>query len=296
MLEGQEGLNWDRWRRICFDTERLGFASLRRSDHLISLMGPQTSERDCIECWESLALAAEWTKTIEFGPMVSPMTFREPGMLAKIAASVDSLSGGRLLLGVGAGWNDDEHAVFGIPFLTQRERFDRLEAGIPAMRDLWKKTSPKPVRETIPLLIGGKGAKRTLPLVAREAAEWNLSRLDADQFRELSAELDRNCREVGREPATVRRSVMCSFIVGRDRDEMLERASKVREVVPSLGGMTPAEVLENRKNAWFVGTPDEIAERMREHSKLGVDLFMLQHFVLDDSEALQLLSEVARAL
>src|SRR5437762_10615088 len=98
MLEGQEGLNWDRWRRICADAERLGFASLRRSDHLISLMGPDTSERDCIECWESLALAAEWTKTIEFGPMVSPMTFRLPGVLAKIAASVDALSGGRLIL------------------------------------------------------------------------------------------------------------------------------------------------------------------------------------------------------
>src|SRR5881397_3883601 len=152
MLEGQEGLSWERWRRICSDVERLGFESLRRSDHLISLMGPGTGERDCIECWESLALAAEWTKTIEFGPMVSPMTFRLPGVLAKMAASVDALSGGRLILGVGAGWNQNEHAVFGIPFLNEKERFELLERGIKIMRDLWDKTSPKPVRNPIPIL------------------------------------------------------------------------------------------------------------------------------------------------
>lgn len=296
MIEGQEGLNWDRWRRICADTERLGFASLRRSDHLISLMGEHTSRRDCIECWESLALAAEWTKTIEFGPMVSPITFRLPGVLAKIAASVDSLSGGRLLLGVGAGWNDNEHAVFDVPFYTQRERFDRLEAGIATMRELWTKTNPKPVRDAIPLLLGGKGGKRTLPLVAREAAEWNLSRLDTDLFRALSADLDRCCREVNRDPATVKRSVMTSFIIGRSRDDQLARAAELKEVVPALGPMTPEQVLENRKDAWFVGTPDEIAQRMRGLGKLGIDLFMLQHFLLDDGEALQLLSEVGKEL
>jgi alkanesulfonate monooxygenase SsuD/methylene tetrahydromethanopterin reductase-like flavin-dependent oxidoreductase (luciferase family) len=290
MIEGQEGLNWDRWRRICSDTERLGFASLRRSDHLISLMGPHTSERDCIECWESLALAAEWTKTIEIGPMVSPMTFRLPGVLAKVAASVDSLSGGRLLLGIGAGWNENEHKVFDVPFLTQRQRFDRFEAAIPAMRELWRKTSPKPVRGSIPFVFGGKGLKRTIPLAAREAAEWNLSRLDTDLFRDCSGELDRCCREIGRDPRTIRRSVMTSFIIGRSREDLLERAAKVRDVLPSLAAMSPEEVLENRKDAWFVGTPDEIAERMRELSKLGIELFMLQHFLLDDAEALEVVA------
>src|SRR5215472_16200167 len=123
MIEGQEGLNWERWHRICTDAQRLGFASLRRSDHLVSLMGDP--QRDCIECWESLALAADWTSTIEFGPMVSPMTFRPPALLAKMAATVDALSGGRLILGVGAGWNDHEHSLFEIPFPTERARFDR---------------------------------------------------------------------------------------------------------------------------------------------------------------------------
>ena len=291
MLEGQEGLNWERWRRICTDAERLGFASLRRSDHLISLMGPDTSTRDCIECWTSLALAAEWTKRIEIGPMVSPMTFRHPAVLAKIAASVDSLAGGRLILGVGAGWNENEHKVFDIPFLTQKERFDLLENSIPTMLEIWKTTNPKPARNPIPLLMGGRGARRTLPLVARYAAEWNLSQLNADMFRERSEFLDRCCRDVGRDPASVKRSMMTSYIVGRDRDEQLERAAQVREVIPSLKSMSPEDVLLNRKDAWLVGTPEQIAERIRELGRVGVQLFMLQHFLLDDSDALELLAK-----
>jgi len=291
MIEGQEGLSWERWRRICADVERLGFGSLRRSDHLISIMGPSTSERDCIECWTSLALAAEWTKRVEIGPMVSPMTFRFPSVLAKIAATVDSLSGGRLILGVGAGWNENEHTVFGIPFLTQKERFDLLESTLATMPAIWAKTNPKPARNPIPILMGGKGARRTLPLAAKHAAEWNLSRLDADEFRERSGMLEQCCRDIGRDPESIKRSVMTSYIIGRDRTDQLERAAKVREVIPSLQAMTPEEVLDNRKDAWFVGTPEEVAERMRELSKLGIDLFMLQHFLLDDSDALELLSQ-----
>jgi alkanesulfonate monooxygenase SsuD/methylene tetrahydromethanopterin reductase-like flavin-dependent oxidoreductase (luciferase family) len=289
MIEGQEGLSWERWRRICADAESLGFASLRRSDHLISLMN--APERDCIECWASLALAAEWTKRIEIGPMVSPMTFRFPGVLAKQAAAVDALSGGRLILGVGAGWNENEHRVFDIPFPTQRERFDRLEAGVRKMREIWETTNPKPARNPIPLLIGGKGARRTLPLVAREAAEWNHSTLDPDAFREHSTVLDQCCRDLGRDPKTIRRSVMCAFLIGRNRSELLDRARQAAELIPPLQALTPEEVLENRKDAWFVGTPEQIAGRMRELSKLGIDLFMLQHFLLDDADALRLLAD-----
>ena len=289
MIEGQEGLSWERWRRICSDVDTLGFASLRRSDHLISLMNDPS--RDCIECWTSLALAAEWTKRIEFGPMVSPITFRLPGVLAKQAASVDALSGGRLILGVGAGWNENEHEVFHIPFYMQRERFDSLESGIRIMRETWEKSNPKPARNPIPLLIGGKGAKRTLPLVAREAAEWNHSTLNAEAFRDHTATLDRCCHDVGRDPKSIKRSVMTSYIIGRDTSELQERAAGVSQILPPLKSLSPDQVLENRKQAWFVGTPVQIAEQMREYAKLGVDLFMLQHFLLDDGDALRLLAE-----
>jgi alkanesulfonate monooxygenase SsuD/methylene tetrahydromethanopterin reductase-like flavin-dependent oxidoreductase (luciferase family) len=295
MIEGQEGLSWDRWRGICHDTDTLGFDSLRRSDHLISLMN--SPERDCIETWASLALAAEWTKRIQLGPMVSPMTFRHPAILAKMAAAVDALSGGRVILGVGAGWNENEHRVFGIPFYTEKERFDHLERGIIAMRDTWNTSNPKPVHNPMPLLIGGKGRKRTIPLVAREAAEWNVSRLDMDLYKEASADLEAACREIGRDPRSIRHSVMTSYIVGRDRSELRDRAAQVSKVVRQLGGMTPDEVIEDRREAWFVGTPEEIAEKMRGVGAMGVDLLMLQHFLLDDSDALQLLaSEVIPAV
>jgi len=288
MIEGQEGLSWDRWRRICTDADSLGFASLRRSDHLISLMGAPT--RDCVECWTSLALAAEWTKRIEFGPMVSPMTFRFPSVLAKQAAAVDALSGGRLILGVGAGWNGNEHTSFQIPFLTEKERFDRLESGIKVMREIWESTNPRPVRNPIPLLIGGKGLKRTMPLAAREATEWNLGRFDTDMFRDLNGTLDRLCREIGRDPAAIRRSIMTTYLIGRDRNELRERAAKLAGVLTSLHGQDADEVIQTMRSRAFVGTPEEIVEQMREHARVGVELVMLQHFLLDDSDALQLLA------
>jgi alkanesulfonate monooxygenase SsuD/methylene tetrahydromethanopterin reductase-like flavin-dependent oxidoreductase (luciferase family) len=288
MIEGQEGLNWDRWRHICYDADTLGFDSLRRSDHFFSVMG--AVDRDCIECWTSLALAAEWTKRIELGPMVSPMTFRLPSMLARIATSVDVLSGGRVILGVGAGWYEREHDEFGVPFLTVKERLDRLEDGIKTIRATWVKSNPKPPRGTIPLLMGGLGEKRALPIVAREAAEWNMTRLDTDVYKQKRKVLEDCCRAIGRDPATIRQSVMTSYIIGRNRDELRERAAQVREIVPRMKDMNPDDVLEETRKTWFVGTPEEIADQIRGVAALGIDLFMLQHFLLDDRDALKLLA------
>jgi alkanesulfonate monooxygenase SsuD/methylene tetrahydromethanopterin reductase-like flavin-dependent oxidoreductase (luciferase family) len=297
MIEGQEGLTWERWRNICRDADAMGFASLRRSDHFFSVMG--VTDRDCIECWTSLALAAEWTKNIEIGPMVSPMTFRPPALLARIAAAVDLLSGGRLILGVGAGWYEREHAEFGIPFPSQKERFDNLESGIRVIRDTWHKSNPKPARNPIPLLLGGKGERRTLPLVAREAAEWNYSSLDAEVYAQRRDVLDAKCREIGRDPSSIRRSIMVGFIIGRNRNELRERALKAREIVapPRITSADADGILEEQRTKWFVGTPAEIVEQMQQHVALGVELFMLQHFLLDDHDALELLAkEVAPAI
>jgi alkanesulfonate monooxygenase SsuD/methylene tetrahydromethanopterin reductase-like flavin-dependent oxidoreductase (luciferase family) len=288
MIEGQEGLNWDRWRRLCHDVEALGFASLRRSEHLISLMGDD--QRDCIDCWTSLALAAEWTKSIQFGPMVSPMTFHHPAVLARQAAAVDVLSGGRLILGVGAGWNEREHELFGVPFYTLRERMDLLENGVARIRDTWKKSNPKPSQNPIPLLMGGRGEKRALPMIAREAAEWNLSHIDADEYRQKRAVLEENCRAIGRDPSTIRHSVMATYIIGRDRDDLRERAAKMRDFLPSLHNLDIDGAMGAIRKRGLVGTPDEIVEQIRKHAALGVDLFMLQHFLLDDRDALELLA------
>jgi alkanesulfonate monooxygenase SsuD/methylene tetrahydromethanopterin reductase-like flavin-dependent oxidoreductase (luciferase family) len=289
MIEGQEGLNWERWRLICHDAEALGFDSLRRSDHLFSVMG--IVERECIECWTSLAMAAEWTKTIEFGPMVSPLTFRPPALLARMATAVDLLAGGRLILGVGAGWYEREHVENGIPFLTMGGRMDLLEDGIKTIRGTWEKANPKPPRGSIPLLMGGRGEKRALPMVAREAVEWNLSHMDAEEYVSKKKVLDAACRAIGRDPSSIRHSVMANFIIGRDRMEVRERALQLREIIPSLNGLDADDVIAKVGERGLAGTPEEVADQIKKYSKQGVELFMLQHFLLDDREALKLLSE-----
>jgi len=296
MIEGQEGLNWERWRRICHDAETLGFDSLRRSDHLFSVF--KVPGRDCIECWTSLALAAEWTTRIEFGPMVSPMTFRPPAVLARMATTVDLLSQGRLILGVGAGWFEEEHLDNGIPFFTVKERFDLLEEGIKTIRQTWNAASPKPPRGgTVPLLMGGRGEKRAMPMMAREAAEWNVGFDGPDRYRHQSQVFDACCRAIGRDPASVRRSVMTSFLIGRNQDELRDRARQIGDVIPRYKNVAPDEVLKLAAATWLVGTPDEIAGQVRNMASLGIELVMLQHFLLDDSEALQLLaSEVIPAV
>lgn len=296
MIEGQEGLNWERWRRICNDADTLGFDSLRRSDHLFSVF--KVAGRDCIECWASLALAAEWTTRIELGPMVSPMTFRPPAVLARIATAVDLLSQGRLILGVGAGWFEEEHLDNGIPFFTVKERFDLLEEGIKTIRQTWNAASPKPPRGgTIPLLMGGRGEKRAMPMIAREAAEWNVGFDGPDKYRHQRQVFDECCRAIARDPASVRRSVMTSFLIGRNKDELRDRARQIGEVIPRYKDVAPDEVLKLAAATWLVGTPGEIAGQIRNMASLGIELVMLQHFLLDDSEALQLLaSEVIPAV
>ena len=288
MIEGQEGLNWDRWRLICHDAEALGFDSLRRSDHLFSVMG--MVERDCIECWTSLAMAAEWTKTIELGPMVSPLTFRPPAILARIATAVDLLAGGRLILGVGAGWYEREHVENGIPFLTMGGRMDLLEEGIKTIRATWDKANPKPPRGTIPFLMGGRGEKRALPMVAREAVEWNLSHMDAEEYLQKKKVLDAACRDIGRDPSSIRHSVMANFIIGRDRAEVRERALQLREIIPSLKDLDADQVMARVAERGLVGTAEEIVGQINKYSEHGVELFMLQHFLLDDRDALKLLA------
>lgn len=289
MIEGQEGLTWDIWRTLCREVEDFGFDALRRSDHLYSVMG--VAGRECIDPWASMALAAQWTQTIRFAVMVSPLTFYEAAPLARMAASVDQLSGGRLMLGVGAGWNAEEHELYNVPFLTVRERLDRLEEGIRTIRQAWAQSATRPDQDPMPILMGGQGEKRALKIVAREASEWNLTRLDLETFRHKSGVVDGFCREIGRDPREIRRSIMCSFIIGRDQTELRERAEAIGKVLPRFDGMEPDQILEAAAAGSLVGTPDQIVERIREFTPLGVDLFMLQHFLMEDTDALGLLAE-----
>ena len=293
MIEGQEGLTWDRWRNLCRQAEDLGFESLWRSDHFFSVMGEP--QRDCIETWVSLALCAEWTKRIKFGPNVCPMTFRPPAVLARMATAVDLLSGGRLVLGVGAGWYEAEHEAFHLPFPGPKERADLLEQGVAIIEETWEETNPKPTRGRVPLLVGGGGEKRTIPLAARVADEWGVGgRPSPEDFARKTGILEDECRRHGRDPKAVGRSFQSGFLIGHDRAEQLERAAAMREVIPRFKEMAPEEVLEAARRNWLVGTPAEIAEQLRPYLDLGLTRWHCQHFLLDDDEALALIArEVA---
>lgn len=291
MIEAQEGLNWEQWRRLCRDVEELGFASLRRSDHLMSVF--DGLERDALDCWASLALAAEWTTKIEFGSMVSPLSWHSPVILARQAAAVDVLSDGRLIFGVGAGWFASEHDQFGLSLAPLKQRLDNYESGIETILRTWQLTNPKPRRNgRVPILLGGRGEGRGLRIIATYADEWNVPNAELQLYQRKVGAFVEHCRAVGRDPSTVRRSTLHGgYLIGANEREVLERAAKVRTVLPELKELEPREVLEALPT-WFAGTPDQIVEKMKGFIESGVDLFMLTHLLLDDREGLELLAEV----
>jgi alkanesulfonate monooxygenase SsuD/methylene tetrahydromethanopterin reductase-like flavin-dependent oxidoreductase (luciferase family) len=290
MIEGQEGVDWRLWKHLAETVEGLGFDSFWRSDHLYSVFGDV--DRDTIECWASLAHIAAWTRRIPFGPNVSPMTFREPGVLAKTAASVDVLSGGRLVMGVGAGWYESEHRNFAIRFPPLKERMDRMDAAFGIMEDVWKSRNPRPVRGTIPFLVGGGGERRTLRAVARHAQLWSIGyKPDLETWAHKVEVLEQHCSEIGRNPREIRRGFQTPFVIGRTEEDLLRRAASLRAVIPAYGEVPPEQVLAGVRERNFAGTPAEIAAQMRPYIEAGVDLFWMQHFLFEDDEALALLMD-----
>ena len=305
MIEGQEGLNWDRWRRIIRATEDLGFESLFRSDHFFSLSGPHN--RDALETFLSFVLVAEESSRICFGSLVSSMTFRHPSLLARQAAQIDALSGGRFILGMGAGWNVPEHEAFGLPFPPVRERMDRLEEGIQVVRTLWGdgpasfegryyqlkdvECYPKPAQSPAPILVGGSGEKRTLRIVAKYADEWNAVGQTLEGYRHKNEVLLEHCAAVGRDASTIRRSMMCGFVIGRDEAGIRAHLGRIAEALPMLGRGDPGEVLEGVKSrGWLVGTPSEVVEQIGRREEAGIQRIMMQHHAQVDFETLELIA------
>ncbi len=205
MIEGQDGLNWPRWKALAEAAEGLGFAGLYRSDHFTNPEGPH---KDALEMWVSFSYLAATTERIEFGPMVSPISFRNPVVSAWSAAAVDDLSGGRFHMGLGAGWQEREHRSFGFDLLELKDRFARFEEGVQVVKLLLQSDEPvafdgnyyhledalllpRPARAGgPPIVIGGNGEKRTMPLAARYADEWNAVFVTPERFADLSQHLD----------------------------------------------------------------------------------------------------------
>jgi F420-dependent oxidoreductase-like protein len=223
MIEGQDGLNWSRWQGIARTVEDSGFVGLYRSDHFTNPQGPF---KDSLECWTSLTWLASHTSRIEFGPLVSPVSFRHPSNLVRMAAAVDDLSGGRLYLGLGAGWQDREHTNYAFRLGDVPERMARFREAVQIVAHLLRSDAPltfngrhyqlndavllpRPVRAGGPkLIIGGSGKQVTLPLAARYADEWNMAFRPAEQYAALNTELDAQLDKIGRPRTAVKRTLM----------------------------------------------------------------------------------------
>ncbi len=296
MLEGQNGLTWPRWQKLAAAVENLGFAGLYRSDHFTNADAP---DLDSLELWVSLTWLASHTRRIEFGPLVTPFSFRHPALTARMAAAVDDLSGGRLTLGLGAGWQAREHQHFGFDLLDLPQRFARFEEGLEVVTRLLNSDQPMtfdgqyfPLKEAILLprpqrpggpriLIGGNGFQRTLPLVARYAAEWNAVLIPAAEVVRHNQHLDQLLAAQGRAPTEVRRSLMTGCRFGKDQ-AALDR---------QLDGRPVAEL---RARGIVVGTPAAVAGQIGELAATGLQRVMLQWLDLDDLDGLAALAATVR--
>jgi F420-dependent oxidoreductase-like protein len=301
MIEGQDGLTWPRWQRLAAATEDLGFAGLYRSDHYTNANPP---DKASLELWASLTWLAGHTSRIEFGPLVSPVSFRQPTMTARMAAAVDDLSGGRLQLGLGAGWQVREHTNYGWDLLEVGPRLDRFEEGLDVITRLLQSDEPVDyegdyyrLKEAIllprpsrpggpPIVIGGNGEKRTLPLVARYADEWNGVFLDPPAYARLNARLDELLGAAGRDPASVRRSLMAGCAYGGDEATLKRKAARY--------GRTPEEA--RKAGTIAVGDDGELVDQLGAWAAAGVQRIMLQWLELDDLDGLEGLARIASSL
>ncbi|MDP3186383.1 MAG: TIGR03560 family F420-dependent LLM class oxidoreductase [Anaerolineales bacterium] len=299
MIEGQNGLTWPRWQRLAAAVEELGFVGLYRSDHFTNATPP---DKESLELWVSLTWLASHTKRIEFGSLVSPLSFRHPAFTARVAAAVDDLSdaggGGRLTLGLGAGWQEREHHLFGFDLLDMKSRFARFEEGLEVITRLLKSDAPvtsegkyyqlrgatllpRPARRGgPPILIGGNGEKRTLPLVAKYADEWNAIFLQPDDFKRLNARLDDLLKQNGRAPESVRRSMMTGLKFGRTKKELKEKLAAKNQKADDL-----------RRKGLIVGVGEEIVPQLTALEEAGLQRIMLQWLDLDDLAGLEALAK-----
>jgi F420-dependent oxidoreductase-like protein len=304
MIEAQEGLNWERWRRIVDSADRLGFESVWRSDHLYSVMGRH--ERETLALAPSLTAVALWSERLVFGQLVSPVSFREPVHLAYEAAALDRLSNGRYVFGIGAGWNESEHRAFGFRLPPLKERFDRLEEALKLITLLWSgervdfdgtyyqldmaQAALTPENGRAGMLIGGGGERRTLRLVAEYADEWNITPTTPDDYNRKVEVLEGHCRDIGRDPAEIQRSIMLSHVIGRDEQELHERARKLMAITGREGQDAEQVLQAMRERGLLVGTPDEVVELIHQRASQGIQRIMLQTLDMDDIPVLELIA------
>jgi F420-dependent oxidoreductase-like protein len=299
--EPQQGADYATLRRVALAAEELDFDAFFRSDHYLK-MGSGSGLPGPTDSWATLAGLAVETSRIRLGTLVSAATFRLPGPLAITVAQVDQMSGGRVELGMGAGWYEGEHTAYGIPFPPLAERFDRYEEQLAVITGLWATPDgetfsfegthyrladspalPKPAqRPRPPLILGGSGARRTPRLAARYADEFNVPFQSVRDSAAGFARVREACEAAGRYPSSMIFSVAQTVCCGKDDAEFRRRAEAI--------GRDPADARENELG----GTPGEVAAKITEFAEIGADRVYLQVLDLNDLDHLELLaSDVA---
>jgi alkanesulfonate monooxygenase SsuD/methylene tetrahydromethanopterin reductase-like flavin-dependent oxidoreductase (luciferase family) len=285
MIEGQEGVTWEQWRALACAAEGVGLEGLFRSDHYLSILRGAPS--GSLDAWATLAALAAVTERIRLGTMVSPVTFRPASVLAKNAVTVDHVSGGRVELGIGAGWYEAEHDVYAFPFGSARSRMDELDRQLTEIQRQWAEGGdawPKPVQQPRPpIIVGGAAKPRSVRAAVAFADEYNTTFPSVEDARARRRVVDEAARQAGREPLVF--SMMCGCVVGRDRGELSDRLARWREITHQ------SEIYPT-----LFGTIDEVAGRLREYEAAGVERVMLQHLAHEDLEMVGLLGDLAAAL
>jgi alkanesulfonate monooxygenase SsuD/methylene tetrahydromethanopterin reductase-like flavin-dependent oxidoreductase (luciferase family) len=317
MLEPQQGMSYADQLASAKRAEANGFDAFFRADHFASF--PGETGQPTTDAWTVLAGLARETERITLGVLVSPVTFRHPGAFAKVVTTVDEMSGGRIEVGCGAGWNDLEHRQLGLDFPPIERRADLLEDQLAILHGLWGEPDgwsydglsgiklgdalfrPRPVdvagRPTTPvggkrprILVGGSGSPRSYRLAARYADEFNLSSSSPDRAAEVRVKLDEACAAIDRDPSTLARSTMAGILVGRTEDEVLERE---RQMLAAFGADAESGEawLEERRLRWVYGTPDKAREQVERFAEAGIERIMFQDFLPWDLDMVDVMGE-----
>jgi F420-dependent oxidoreductase-like protein len=312
MTEPQQGLTYDEILAAAQAAEDAGLETFFRSDHYASFPGPD--DQPTTDAWATLAGLARDTRQIGLGSLVSPVTFRLPGPFAKLVATVDEMSGGRIEVGMGAGWNDTEHAQLGIPFPSLDQRFGMLEEAVAIVHGLW--TEPdgwrfsgdhwqvsgslfrarpeRNGRRHPPLILGGRGGPRLARLAARYGDELNVTSASPHGAREAYARIDAACQAIGRDPSEVTRSAMTGVLIAETRSELDDRIHQQLEITGSDGATDADAWLAERRGRWIIGTLDEAGERLDAFAQAGAERVMLQDFMPRDLAMIQLTGRLGR--
>jgi F420-dependent oxidoreductase-like protein len=302
MIEGQEDVTWEDWKAIAAACEEHGVGTLFRSDHYLSV--DDRRERGSLDAWTTIAALAAVTERVRLGTLVSPATFRHPAVLAKSAVTADHISGGRVELGIGAGWWEREHEAYGFSLPPVGPRLDALEEQLQLVRSHWEPgpfsfegeyysakdldALPKPVQQPRPpLILGGKGGPRSLRLAARYADEYNTVMSTAAEIADVRKRLDQACETEDRDPASLPLSMMTGWLVGADREDLRDRAARLARWKGE--GEDGDAFLAGLRESTIAGAVPEAIEQLQELEAAGLSRIMGQHLLHRDLDAIALM-------